>query len=291
MSRNIFEEIKFQFGNGQAHVRLVAINIFVFILIQLLELICPSGLLNMLFTMPLEPSKVILSPWSPITSMFSHFDLMHILSNMLFLFFGGQLFLSFFSSKRLYAVYILGGLFGGFAEMIVRNIIEPNDLINVSVLGASGANMAIFVACAIYRPKAKVFLYGIIQVPIFIVALLLVLSDLNGIKSNDNIAHFAHLGGGLLGFLSAINLDSRYNIINFTLSKWNNFAMWRTSLFKVKTKLKAEKGGRPLTDEDYLELKKQKQDKINKILDKISKSGYESLSNEEKVFLFSQKND
>jgi len=296
MSNPFLDQLKYQFRNGSMHIRLILLNVFVFAVINILVMIDranPSlGLASFVsrtFTLQTDPQLFIRNPWGLITSIFSHFGFFHLLMNMLFLYFAGNMFLQFFTNRRLLHVYIIGGLTGGLLELLSKQLLAGTSLFDyIPVVGASGSVMALFVAIAVHRPNTQVLFFGVFPVKLIVIAGLYVLMDLLQIRKGDGIAHFAHLGGALIGFLSVTNLHSSRNIINMSESFGQRFMKFWTGLFKPKTKLKVEKGGKPKTDEQYNMDKKAHQEKTNRILDKISKSGYESLSKAEKEFLFSQ---
>ena len=151
------------------------------------------------------------------------------------------------------------------------------------VLGASGSIMAIFAALAFYSPTTKIYLFGVIPIRLFIFPLIFFAQDLIGIGSQDGIAHFAHLGGALFGVMAMQNLNTPKNILtkldNILSSIQNGIRKFSSpKIYEKKVK----------TDEEYNYEKKKKQDKTDQILDKISKSGYDSLTKEEKDFLFNQ---
>jgi hypothetical protein len=152
--------------------------------------------------------------------------------------------------------------------------------------------MAIFMALAFYRPNLNVMLFGVFPVRLIFLALFFLLSDLISLGMNDGVAHFAHLGGAIFGALSIRNLSSKNNIME-RLQKWGDSLMKTIrSIFKKSPKQPKRSNVRMKTDEEYNIEKKTKQEKIDQILDKISKSGYESLTRQEKDFLFNQsKND
>jgi membrane associated rhomboid family serine protease len=296
-NRNLFEEIGYQFKQGTMTTRLIIANVAVFLVIQILitffrlsQVSAPflMELTDNLFTLDTQLSNFIFKPWGLVTSIFAHFSLWHLLMNMLFFYLSSKIFKLFFSDRRLIHVYILGGISGGLFEVVIRLFIP--DLADAKILGASGAIMAVFTALAFHRPMMKVSVF-ILEVPLILLAGLFILSDFINIGTGDHTAHFAHLGGALIGFLSVRNLHSRKNIINFSEKTTTKIKVYFSNMFKSKPKMKVEKGGRTAkTDEQFNAEKKLKQDEINKILDKISKSGYDSLSKAEKEFLFSQSN-
>lgn len=287
--RNLFEELKFQLKSGTMTNKLVIVNICVFLLIHLLfalEKIIGVSFISILiqktFTLDATLIGALSMPWGFITSIFAHFDLMHIFSNLIFLYFAGNLFERYFNSRMLLLTYLFGGLAGGLGEVISTTLLFPNEY--HTVLGASGSVMAIFAALAFYSPNTKVFLFGVLPVRLFVLALFFLANDLIGIgNANDHIAHFAHLGGALFGFLAMQNLNSPKNI----LTKIDELSKRIRETFKRIGKAKPKKR-RTKSDEEYNYEKKNKQDQTDLILDKISKSGYDSLSKKEKDFLFNQ---
>ena len=292
--RTLSEELKFQYRFGGMHIKLIFVNVVVFLIILLLELIGRMTDQEVLFdlietkTFALQTnlSELLIAPYGLVTSIFSHFNFIHLLMNMIFLFFIGNIFRQFFSDRRLLHVYIVGGIAGGLAEVIARQFMGQYP----TVIGASGSVMALFIAMAAYRPNIQVNLFGIIPLKLYILALIYLGSELVQMTQIDGIAHFAHLGGALIGFLSVQNLHASSNIINWTESVHQRIL----GVFSGKRrapKMKVQKGDRVVkSDEQYNMDAKAKQERIDKILDKISKSGYESLTKAEKDFLFSQSN-
>jgi hypothetical protein len=152
--------------------------------------------------------------------------------------------------------------------------------------------MAIFMALAFYRPNLNVMLFGLFPVRLIFLALFFLLSDLISLGLNDGVAHFAHLGGAIFGAFSIRNLLSRNNIMVRIQKLGDSLMKAIRSIFKGTPKQPKRSNTRMKTDEEYNIERKTKQEKIDKILDKISKSGYESLTRQEKDFLFNQsKND
>lgn len=293
--RSLSEELKFQFKNGGMHIRLIFINVVVFLLIILLGLIGKitnqEYLFDLIkdkgFALQTNLSDLAVAPYGFITSIFSHFSPLHLLFNMVFLYFAGNMFRQFFSDRRMLHVYVVGGLAGGLAEVIAHQFMSQYP----AIIGASGSIMALFIAMAVYRPNIQVSLFGIIPVKLYVIALIYVIADLAQTLTSDGTAHFAHLGGALIGFLSVQNLHSSSNIINWTESLHQRILSYFANRKNKRPKMKAQKGGRVVkSDEEYNMDAKAKQQKIDKILDKISKSGYESLTKAEKDFLFSQSN-
>jgi membrane associated rhomboid family serine protease len=291
-SRNLFEEINYQVRHGSMTTKLIFVNVLVFIAIHIILALYRLMLFNtdesiadILFTLDTSFTGFIFKPWGIITSIFSHFDILHLLFNMLFLYFSGQFFESIFDGKRLLYTYVFGGIAGGFLEIISHYIFPALQQSSHIVVGASGSIMAIFAALAFYSPNTKVNLFGVFPIRIYFVAIFFLLKDLINLGSDDNVAHFAHLGGAIFGLISIQNIYANNNVMNIIYS----FIDKIKSLFKrnKQPKFKAQRGGFK-TDEQYNYEKKQRQDRTDAILDKISKAGYESLTKEEKDFLFNQ---
>lgn len=273
------DELKFQITNGKVTVRLILINLAVFILLML------SFILNSLnvfefnlisvFRFPTNLAELGFKPWTLIFSIFGHFSLNHLFFNMLFLFFSGLMFEQLFGGKKLVILYLIGGVFGNLLELIASQV-APDIFPNHYVIGASGSIMAIFTAVAIYRPNTPVHLLGIIPIPIYVLALFFLAKDLIGLGSQDEIAHFAHLGGAIMGFFGQINPHSPNNLLSILSS------------FKFRSRTQKSSNTRFKSDEQFNEDKKHTQERIDQILDKISQSGYDSLNRQEKEFLFKQ---
>jgi hypothetical protein len=202
---------------------------------------------------------------------------------MLFLYFSGRFFEQYFSRKKLWLTYLFGGICGGILELVANNLFPALQGTNVVILGASGSIMAIFTALAFYQPNLQVQLFGIFPIRIYFLALFFLFKDLINIGTDDQIAHFAHLGGALFGLLSIQKMHSSKNI----LTRLEGFFNRIKGLFTAKKQPKNTRT-RFKTDEEFNMEKRQKQERMDEILDKISKSGYDSLTKAEKDFLFNQ---
>jgi len=291
--RSLVDELKYQLKFGLMTHRLLLLNLFVFFCIHLinalirLSLIKEPFVLNFnknFFCLETQISQFVLKPWGLITSIFSHFELLHFLQNMLVLYFVGKIFEGLFDKRKLWLTYVAGGIFGGLFEVVAHLLFPALQENSTVIIGASGSIMAILSALAFYSPNMKLMLFGILPVPMFVIALLFWLIDIVGLSTgDDHIAHFSHLGGAIFGFWSVQNVNSPKNILNMILRWWNSFL----AFFKSNSKNNGRKTSMK-TDEDYAFEKRKKQEKTDKILDKISKSGYDSLTKEEKDFLFNQ---
>lgn len=297
--RTFLDDLKYQFKHGNMTIRLIFINVIVFLAIRIVgvfvDLSSSSGtsfmsdIVNPIFGLQTDFYGFITHPWGLFTSIFTHYDFFHLAFNMIFLYFTGKIFEQLFDQRRLLYTYLLGGIFGGLLEIIAHTIFPKLQITSDMVIGASGAIMAIFVAIAFYRPNLKVHLFGLFPIRLIFLAGLYILSDILGLGSADGTAHFAHIGGAILGMMSIQNLHSSSNII----LRAESFGNWIRGIFSSasRPKMKVKKGGntgRSKSDEQYNAEAKKRQETIDKILDKISKSGYESLTKAEKEFLFNQ---
>jgi len=277
-------------------MKLIFLNVAIYVLIQIAGVFGRLGkveletayYLSKIFAMPTGAQDFLYHPWTIITSMFAHFKFMHILLNMLMLFFVGRMFEQIYDGKRLLYTYLLGGLAGGALEIIAHLIFPSMYGQYSSVVGASGAVMALFIFLGFSQPNLKVTLFVFPPIRLIWIALFYIALDFFRLGTNDGVAHFAHLGGAIIGFVGSQNLYNSNNLIN----RFQRFSERIVGLFKPKqrTKFKVKRGPevRNMTDEEYNADARARQKEIDRILDKISKSGYESLSKREKDFLFNQ---
>ena len=299
MERSLREEINYQWTYGGAHIKLIGINLVVFLLIGILMAFGRLGfgegsnpvaiVIHWVFTLHGNFIGFLQRPWGIITSIFAHFELFHFLFNMIFLYFSSLLFLRYFSNKRLIYTYVLGGILGGIFQIIAYSVFPALQGTTSYVVGASGSVLAIFMAVAFYRPMETIYLFGLIRVKLILIAGIFILLDLLRLGTQDNVAHFAHLGGIAFGAWSIKDVHDPYNIVNLVQRKVENLQR----KFKKEPRMKVRKGGskksyNTSSDEAYQSNKKAKQEEIDAILDKISKSGYDSLTKKEKQILFDQ---
>ena len=284
-------DLKNSFNRGNIYIQFIYINVGVFVLTSLL------GILWMLFNrngafilqyleLPAWTVQFIKQPWSLFTYMFMHAGVLHLLFNMLWLYWFGQLFLSFFSAKHFRGVYILGGFCGGLLYMLAYNVFPyfSDSLYYSYLLGASASVLAIVVAVSVREPNYPVQFLFIGTVRLKYVALFMVVLDLLFMTSDNAGGHIAHLGGALAGWWFAAGLQSGHDA-----TKWINLVCdWFAGLrrpVKRKPKMKVHYGGRQ-ADYEYNARKKEREAEIDRILDKLRKSGYNSLTDDEKKSLF-----
>ena len=294
---DILSEIKSSFRNGGTLTKLIYINVAVFIVAWIVDSFAPE--LISYFMLPADGQWLLTQPWTLVSYMFLHTEFMHILFNMLWLFWFGQMFVSFINQKQLLNVYLVGGLAGGLLYILVFNLIPSLPVAGSLALGASASVMAVVLAAAFYRPEQKMLLMFFGEVKILYIALFAIGLDALFLFSGENVGgHIAHLGGAGLGWLYATQYKKGKNILlGFERFMDGFFSLFTGRKTKRRPKMTINYGGRSSkpqarraeTDEvSYNARKKAHQDKIDKILDKISKSGYESLSKAEKEILFKE---
>lgn len=289
------DRIRYKIQTATVTEKLIAINVLVFILFFLLKTIAflfqlPSDFLVEWFVFPKEPMEFLMKPWSIITYSFLHSGIWHILSNMLILYFSGIYFLNYFSPKRLLNYYFLGVIIGALVYMLSYNLFPAFQGTGRSYLmGASAGVMAVLIGIAAHVPNMRVRLMLIGSVKFWWIAAFLVVIDIIQIPMGNAGGHLAHLGGAALGYLYTTQLQKGNDI-----GKWfENIMDAVAALFKPrerKARMKTvhrtgkttKSGNKSKTNFD----KNEKQKRVDAILDKISKSGYESLSKVEKDFLF-----
>ena len=294
--RTFIDDLKHQFKHGGGTMRLLFVNIGLFILINIVNVFgrllgdesASQSLVSNVFSLHTDLGDFIRHPWGLFTSIFAHYSIFHLLFNMIFLYFSGRVFEQMFNAKRLFYTYLLGGIVGGIFEIIAHLLFPVFQNSNEVVIGASGSIMAIFFAIAFYQPQMKVQLFGIFPVRIILVAGAFLLLDFVSLGTIDGTAHFAHIGGAMIGMVSVQNIFSSSNLITRTEKLGDTIIGVFKSNRKAKMKVYKNPDVRREKDEDYNERKKMSQEEIDRILDKISKSGYESLTKKEKDFLFNQ---
>jgi membrane associated rhomboid family serine protease len=287
----IIDDIKYNFKNGNSLTHLIYINIGAFLLVNLISLIGLIGgfkdewqnfYIHALY-LPSNFTEFLHKPWTLLTYMFMHADILHILFNLLWLYWLGQIFLEYLNSRQLTTVYLLGGISGAFLYMLMYNLFPSFQLYRFGsyLVGASAAIMAVVIAITVVAPDYVVQIFLIGPVRLKYIALFTILIDLLSIQSINAGGHISHLGGALFGLLFGLRIRKGKDI---TLG-FSKIFMQKPLLFKKKKNIKLIYR-KPTNDYEYNKQKAETQKEIDRILDKIAKGGYESLSKKEKDFLF-----
>ena len=297
--QNPFLDIRNFFRQKSVLSYFIIINIVVWILIQAFRVLAflfdkpdsAAAFSSVIDYLAVPASLPILMerPWTLITYMFLHVSIWHILFNMLWLYWFGRIFMEYLTQKQLFWVYVMGGLAGAFVYILAFNIFPVfAPAIEISyALGASASVMAIVTAISFHVPNYTIYLLFFGRVKIIYLAIALFIFDFFMIPSGNAGGHIAHIGGAVLGFLYIKSL--RPSSIS-AYRHQGSFSTWFSRLFTVRKRSgpTGTKGDyrHPVSDEDYNYQKSQQQKRIDMILDKISKGGYDSLTREEKEFLF-----
>jgi len=284
------DEIKASFKSGTNLVKLIYINLGVFLCVILFNIVLflfqvedfKYSIVN-IFSLPAYGSSLLLRPWSLASYMFLHEGFWHLIFNMLWLYWFGIIFLKFLSQKQLLTVYLMGGIVGGLLYIVSYNIfpVFSDSRVFAYALGASASVMAVVIATTTIAPNYEIYLPFIKEVKIKYIAVFFIITDLMYIPVSNAGGHIAHLGGALLGFYYIAQRQKGKDIGG----RFDKFTDRFFSLFKRRKNLKVSHK-KPVTDMEYNAQKAAKQERIDQILDKVSKSGYDSLSKEEKDILF-----
>src|SRR3989339_1741264 len=272
--------------------RLIYINAGIFIIVNLINLICflfslPNLKLVTFLAVPADVNELIYRPWTIITYMFLHQDFFHILFNMLWFFWFAKIFLDYLDAKRLLATYVLGGIAGAVFFIAAFNFFPVfKPYINQSVaMGASASVIAVVTAISFYVPNLTLNLLFIGPVKLKWIAIATIAIDILSISAGNPGGHIAHLGGAFWGFLFITQYKKGTDFSKWFIKLYDAI----TGLFSYKPRIKV-KHKKPVSDMDYNYQKVKDQEHINLILDKISKNGYSALTKEEKEILFKASN-
>ena len=241
-----------------------------------------SGFLTDWLAVPSSVKSLIYRPWTLITYSFYHENFLHILFNMLWLFFMGRFFTEYLGEKKILPLYLVGGLCGSLLFISFYNLFPLfSREVDIAVaLGASASVLAITVAIATLLPDYEVALFlPQWRVKLKYIAIALFVIDLLSITGNNAGGNIAHIGGAIFGFIYIKQLKKGRDLTGGLQRLIDRITQKKKPSIKVVFRKDA-------SDESYHNKKANNQETIDKILDKISRSGYASLTNEEKELLF-----
>ncbi|MFD0793176.1 rhomboid family intramembrane serine protease [Mucilaginibacter litoreus] len=286
----LWKDIQYKMLKSHSRLSLlIGINVIVFLGINIVavieQLFTGFGQSTVLYytneylLLPASLTKLLYRFWTPVTYMFMHAGIFHILFNMLWLYWMGQIFEEYLGNKRTIGLYIFGGLAGGLLFVAAYNLIPAFTSLNAAstatIVGASASVMAIIIATATLLPNYTIQLFLLGPVKLKWIALFYVVVDFIGIAGANAGGEIAHLGGALMGFIYIKQLQ-----------RGNDWIGGISKLFESKPKLK-------VVSSTYSPKKAAgvpRQEDVDRILDKISASGYDSLSKQEKETLFRASN-
>lgn len=288
---DIWQNIKYQFNTGNMLMKIIFINIFVFVVAGLLKVVCYLFQLSALdwevvLSLPSDWTLLFVRPWTVFTYMFLHDGVWHILFNMLMLYWFGQMFLLRFSERHLLGLYLQGGIAGGLLFVLAYTLLPVLTTKFGMLQGASAAVMAVAFGISVYAPQQRVRLFLVGNVQLVYIALAMLLIDLLSLGSERNIGgHIAHIGGAGVGYLFA-----KLMLKGIDLTAWINrmadlIVDTSDRLRSPRPKMKVKH-----RQNEYKERESTESDAIDAILDKVKQSGYQSLSQSEKKRLFDASN-
>ena len=286
MANFIIEDIKNAWNKkDNGLIKIIIINIIGFVSVSFIQVILTISGLYSFFTLlinklmlPASLSTFILQPWSIISYFFLHMNFMHILWNMLFLYWFGKIIIDNIGNNALISLYVLGGIIGGLLYMATYNIIPYyGERVSESLmLGASAGVFSVVVGSATLMPNYTFYLLLIGPVRIKYIALFYVLLSFFDVAGSNAGGEIAHLGGAFIGYIFIKQLQNGVNIGEGIINLINLFN-------KKKRKKESKKDVSQDLRKGSIE---PSQDEVDKILDKISDSGYSSLTKKEKERLF-----
>lgn len=276
----LVNKIKNEFLNANILYKLIYINVVIYLILEITKVIINIFLIDINFNndkfLLSDTKQLISQPWSLLTYIFFHDNIFHLLFTTIWLHFCGKLFLQYFSERQFITTYFLGGISGGLLYIISIKYLPSIELLHRNnelgpLIGSSGAVLAILIAITTHIPNynLKIPLMGFIRIKY--IAYFLLLSSILGIDGSNGGGNTAHIGGAIFGFLY-IKLQT-----NTKRSKKNNKSFIKY-LINIFTSLN--------TNKSVKENKKNNQKAIDIVLEKISKSGYNSLNKDEKDLLF-----
>lgn len=282
---SILDDLKLQYKSGGIEIQLIFWNIGLAIIYFLIEAFSKTAIVEVNYWLLLFsfPSELVFKPWTLLTYAFFHGGLLHLIFNLIMLNFAARLFLTFFTAKQFLGLYILGAIFSGLVFVLTYFLFGSAGVL----IGASGAIMAVLIASATYSPFYQLRLLLIGNVKLWHIAAVFLVLDLIQLPTDNMGGHIAHLGGAFFGFLY-IKLLKNGTDLSLIITKIISFFV---NLFKPKKGTPFKKVHRNPTKPQQktvskIVVKDKTQQQIDEILDKISQSGYDSLTKDEKEFLF-----
>ena len=268
----LFNKISNEFKLSSNLNKIIYLNIIFFVIIKVCSSIFflfeinTNEYFNKLY-LPAEINLIKLQPWSIFSFMFIHLNFVHLIFNMLWLYFIGNIFLQWLNERQLIYIYILGGISGGLFFVLSYNYLPllQKNIDNTLALGASASIFAIMMAITIYKPDHKIQIPFIQKIKLKNITIFLTIYYIISLSGGNTGGYLAHIGGGIFSFIYMKQLNTNKIF---------------KSIFKNNSKFNEK-------DSDYIYNQKQNKNKeIDIILEKISKSGYKSLNKKEKEILF-----
>lgn len=291
LTNSITNDLKHHFRYGNMVMKLIFVNggVFVFFgLFYLLSFLIQSNsayqFLLMKLEMPASVNTLLHQPWSVFSYMFLHTGLFHFIFNMLWLYWFGEIFVMYLGDKKILPLYLLGGVMGAAVYVVAYNLLPAfKPAVDISMmLGASASIFAIVFAAATLAPdyEIKLVIFGVIRIKY--IAVFSLLLDIINIPYGNAGGYIAHIGGAICGFLYIKSLQGGFDWSSPINKLFDSIA----SLFKPKANIRVTYKNTDYKKTTASKIGKDEQVYVDEILDKIARSGYDSLTKEEKDFLF-----
>lgn len=284
---NFQDQLRYRLQQMNGAEKLILVNVICFVLPLFLRTILylfniPLDVMIGWFELSAEWSDLLFKPWTIFTYSFMHSGFFHLFWNMYLLYFASRLFLNLFSSRTFFNVYFLGVFLGGLTFMLSYTVFPAFQYASPIMVGASAGVMAVMIFMATYSPDVEVRII-FFNIKLRYLGIAFVLLDVIQIPYGNAGGHLAHLGGSALGYFYVRRLDQGVDIG----LPFENFTNRVLNLFKKQPNLKTIYKSKYSSNKKKKETRQEiDQNKIDAILDKISKSGYDSLTQKEKDFLF-----
>lgn len=276
----IIDDLKYSYKSGGIAQKIIYWNVGIGLVVLILDAFFSAFSAQVLSWLVLNSNMSILAfkPWTILTYSFIHAGVIHLLFNMIMLFFVNRLFSTFFSEKQFLTLYVFGALLGGIFFVIGSQFMTTGTVL----VGASAATIAPLVGMAVHAPMMQVRLALIGNVKMWHIAVFIIVLDIIQLNTSNVGGHLAHLGGAAMGYLYIKLLEKGYDLSSIFDRISNLFKRSQGTKFKkVYVNRNVVNKENEVGNEGEI-----RQKKIDSILDKISKSGYESLTKDEKDFLF-----
>lgn len=278
---SIIDDLKFQYKIGGIANKMIYWNVGFFLLSIIFFYQFKLGIFDFpnWVAISSEPTIVLTRPWTLLTYAFFHYGFMHLFFNMMVLNFSSRFFLTFFTQKQYLGLYLLSAIFSGLSFVVSFYFLHETS----NMVGASAAIMALLVATTTYQPLMNIRLLLIGNVKLWHITAVILLLDLLQIQMNNTGGHIAHLSGAFFGYIYIKLLQNGTDLTKIVDAVLNLFSKKQSTPFK-KVHVNPKKPA--IKRESKIVVKDKTQQQLDEILDKISQSGYDSLTAEEKEFLF-----
>lgn len=269
---SFFQRIKSNFEQQGILTQLIIVNAALYLTINVVGNLSHLNLLDF-FALPINGNLFLLRFWTLFTFMFTHVDFWHLFWNMLLLYFMAQIFFTIMGQKKMLYIYVMSGVCGG-ALTLLLGLILPASFANSILIGASASVLGVGAVMAIYSPNYTVYLFGLLQLPYkYFYLFIFILNTIIDLSVNTG-GKISHMGGALFGLVYGLALKNGNDLFNFSL------------IPKKKSKLKVVYQNTHVKQTSSPNKKTTDEERMNSLLDKISKGGYDSLTKSEKEELF-----